>query len=305
MPEENNIELGNLGPAMDASPDEVRRVLFTHRHTGADRTKELVGINDPTSVGDGGTGANSFTNGGILLGSGTDAITAMPILADGEIVVGDGATDPVALDAFTSSTGTLKHEQGGVETDISAVAKGGLVGGSGTGSMALLPVGSNNQVLTAASGESTGMKWATPSATPPTKEFFVPITSDSGPAFPYTVIFGNVWPLRIAGNLVVVHFTFYIPLDFSSLTDLKLVMIPDTTETVQIDGISRYAAVGQDNETHSDSLNNQTVSAVGDQLTELDLSGLLASVGAGDYVGLRITSNTVELRILGLRVKYS
>ena len=89
------------------------------------------------SVANGGTGATTLTDGGILLGSGTSAITAMSVLADGSIIVGDGATDPVELAAFTSSTGTLKHEKGGVEADISAIADGGIVVGTGAGTMAI------------------------------------------------------------------------------------------------------------------------------------------------------------------------
>jgi len=89
------------------------------------------------SVANGGTGATTLTDGGILLGSGTSAITVMSVLADGSIIVGDGATDPVALAAFTSSTGTLKHEKGGIEADISAIADGGIVVGTGAGTMAI------------------------------------------------------------------------------------------------------------------------------------------------------------------------
>ena len=48
------------------------------------------------AVGNGGTGATSLTDGGVLLGSGTGAITPMAVLADGEMIVGDGTTDPVA-----------------------------------------------------------------------------------------------------------------------------------------------------------------------------------------------------------------
>lgn len=47
------------------------------------------------AVGNGGTGATSLTDGGVLLGSGTGAVTAMAVLADGEMIVGDGTTDPV------------------------------------------------------------------------------------------------------------------------------------------------------------------------------------------------------------------
>jgi len=52
----------------------------------------------------GGTGATTLTDGGVLLGSGTGAVTAMAVLADGEIIVGDGTTDPVAESGATART---------------------------------------------------------------------------------------------------------------------------------------------------------------------------------------------------------
>ena len=55
-------------------------------------------------VTDGGTGASTLTDGGVLLGSGTGAITAMSVLADGEMIVGDGSTDPVAESGATLRT---------------------------------------------------------------------------------------------------------------------------------------------------------------------------------------------------------
>ena len=55
-------------------------------------------------VTDGGTGASTLTDGGVLLGSGTSAITAMAVLADGEMIVGDGTTDPVAESGATLRT---------------------------------------------------------------------------------------------------------------------------------------------------------------------------------------------------------
>ena len=56
------------------------------------------------AVADGGTGASSLTDGGVLLGSGTGAITAMAVLSDGEMIVGDGSTDPVAESGATLRT---------------------------------------------------------------------------------------------------------------------------------------------------------------------------------------------------------
>lgn len=64
----------------------------------------------------GGTGATTLTDGGVLLGSGTGAITAMAVLADGEMIVGDGTTDPVA-----ESGATLRTSIGvAIGTDVQA-----------------------------------------------------------------------------------------------------------------------------------------------------------------------------------------
>ena len=52
----------------------------------------------------GGTGASSLTDGGVLLGSGTGAVTAMAVLANSEMIVGDGTTDPVAESGATLRT---------------------------------------------------------------------------------------------------------------------------------------------------------------------------------------------------------
>jgi len=56
------------------------------------------------SVAQGGTGAATLTDGGILLGSGTGAVTATAVMADGEILVGDGTTNPVLESGATART---------------------------------------------------------------------------------------------------------------------------------------------------------------------------------------------------------
>lgn len=55
-------------------------------------------------VASGGTGATSLTDGGVLLGSGTGAVTALAVLSDGQMIVGDGSTDPVAESGATLRT---------------------------------------------------------------------------------------------------------------------------------------------------------------------------------------------------------
>ena len=81
-------------------------------------------------VADGGTGASSLTDGGVLLGSGTSAITAMAVLSDGEMIVGDGTTDPVA-----ESGSTLRTSIGcDVATNITSGTMATARLGSGTAS---------------------------------------------------------------------------------------------------------------------------------------------------------------------------
>lgn len=174
-------------------------------------------------VGDGGTGASTLTDGGVLLGSGSGAITAMAVLADSEIIVGDGSGDPVAESGATLRTsigvgtgdspqltgielghasdttiarsgsgditieGNAVYRAGGTDVPVadggtgasSLTANGVLVGngtsavasvdmstkghiliGDGSGNPQMLAVGSNDYVLTADSGETTGVKWS-------------------------------------------------------------------------------------------------------------------------------------------------
>ena len=110
-PQFTGIELGH------ASDTTITRPSSGDLNIEGNRIYRAGGTD--VAVADGGTGASSLTDGGILLGSGTSAVTAMAALSKGSIVVGDGDVDPVAL-----------------------------------------AVGSNNHVLTADSGEASGLKWA-------------------------------------------------------------------------------------------------------------------------------------------------
>src|SRR3990167_7771276 len=124
----------------------------------------------------GGTGASTLTDGGIMLGSGTGAITPMAVLADGEIIVGDGTTDPVALAAFTTSTGTLKVANGG--TGVATLADGGLLVGNVAAAIDVLAPGATTDILvgggaatapvwTAATGSGSPVRATSPSLTTP------------------------------------------------------------------------------------------------------------------------------------------
>ena len=102
----------------------------------------ITTLTSPLSVANGGSGAATLTDGGILLGSGTGAITAMSVLAAGAMVVGDGATDPAVLAAgatteilvgggaaspvWTTATGTGAPVRGTAPTLTAATLAGTL-----------------------------------------------------------------------------------------------------------------------------------------------------------------------------------
>mgnify|MGYP003147050004 CR=1 FL=1 len=143
----DKVEGGTIGSITIQNP-QITQIQLGHasdttiaRHSSGVVTIEGAVIyrvgGQTVSVADGGTGTSSMVDGAILLGNGAGAIASMSVLGDGEIPVGDGAADPVALAAFTSSTGTLKHESGGIEFDASAVADGDFIVGTGAGSMGL------------------------------------------------------------------------------------------------------------------------------------------------------------------------
>lgn len=114
----------------------------------------------------GGTGSITLTDGGILFGSGTGAITATSALANGEIVIGDGTTTPTTLDVGSSSAITIL---GTVTTGIwnantitvpfggtgdTSFTANGVIFGNNTGAFGVTATGSSGEILTSNGGGS-------------------------------------------------------------------------------------------------------------------------------------------------------
>tara|TARA_R110000744_G_scaffold314799_1_gene421826 strand:+ start:323 stop:2044 length:1722 start_codon:yes stop_codon:yes gene_type:complete len=120
------------------------------------------------AVAHGGTGVSTFTDGGILLGSGTGAITALAAMADGEMVVGDGTTDPVLESGATLrtsigvGTGDSPTFAGLTLSADLSVANGGTGGSSASAARSNLSaaaLGSNSDI-TALTGLTTDLSVA-------------------------------------------------------------------------------------------------------------------------------------------------
>jgi hypothetical protein len=70
------------------------------------------------SVANGGTGASTFTDGGVLLGSGTGAITATAVLTNGQLLIGDNSTDPT-VGTLTGTSNQVTVTNGGGSITLS------------------------------------------------------------------------------------------------------------------------------------------------------------------------------------------
>jgi len=106
-----------------------------------DKVIAIINDSPATQIGvpAGGTGAGTFTDGGILLGSGTGAFTALGAATNGQIPIGDGTTDPVlATLTGTASEVTVTNGAGTITlslpndagTDISADLEEEVAAGS-------------------------------------------------------------------------------------------------------------------------------------------------------------------------------
>ncbi len=78
---------------------------------GVDLTAEVTGT---LPVANGGTGATTLTDGGVLLGSGTGAITATAVLTNGQLLIGDGTGDPTVGTLTEGSNVTITNGAGSI-----------------------------------------------------------------------------------------------------------------------------------------------------------------------------------------------
>jgi len=83
----------------------------TIKSGGVDLTAEVTGT---LPVANGGTGATTLTDGGVLLGSGTGAITATAVLTNGQLLIGDGTGDPTVGSLTGGSNVTITPGAGSI-----------------------------------------------------------------------------------------------------------------------------------------------------------------------------------------------
>lgn len=92
-------DVNSLDPVSAVARTDAAQIF-----TDAVTVQGVLTLTTDLTVSNGGTGVSSLTDGGILLGSGTGGITATAVLADGEMIVGDGSTDPAIESGATLRT---------------------------------------------------------------------------------------------------------------------------------------------------------------------------------------------------------
>lgn len=126
--------------------------------TANELTARINGSNVALGAGGGGSVATDTiwdAKGDVVGGTGANTAARLAVGTDGQVLTADAA-EATGLKWTTPGAGT------NVSTDTIWDAKGDLAGGTGSNTAARLAVGTNGTALIAASGETTGMKWALP-----------------------------------------------------------------------------------------------------------------------------------------------
>ena len=84
-------------------------------------------------VASGGTGTSTFTDGGVLLGSGTGAVTALGQAINGQLVVGSTGADPVLATLTGGANITVTNTAGAISIAASGLGSGTVQTVSATG----------------------------------------------------------------------------------------------------------------------------------------------------------------------------
>lgn len=151
---EAQIDNININGNTIISTDTDGDINLTPDGTGA-VVVSLLSLTTDLSVADGGTGASTLTDHGVLFGSGTSAITASAVGTNNQVLIGQSAADPIWSDnldlpgALTLGT-DLAVADGG--TGASSLTDHGVLVGSGTGAVTPLSVGTNGQILVGSTG---------------------------------------------------------------------------------------------------------------------------------------------------------
>jgi len=123
------------GDGITLTGTEFNTTYQTNQDTGTGDgvTFSSAQLTSALTVSNGGTGTQTFTDGGVLFGDGTGDIDVSAQLPAGTQLIGVAeGTNPALVVTFTAHDGFLKHEFGGLEADVSSYTDGlyGMISGA-------------------------------------------------------------------------------------------------------------------------------------------------------------------------------
>jgi len=198
--------------------------------------------------------------------------------------------DGVLTDAQVPIGHHTLHEEGNADALANPIA---------IGAMANL---TNTKIWQGSAGNRP-VEVAMPAAGAPTKEFFIPATEGTESYYD-----SNHCGYRIDAINDHARIEFYTPHDFSSITDAVLILIAFATASHEFRLYSNYGAQGTNKATHSQASAWITEAMTDNILHEYDISGILSSLAAGDYVGIKVLGGdgpVPNFLVLGVRLRYS
>ena len=101
--------------------------------SGSSADLSALSLDTALPVASGGTGAQSLTDGGVLLGSGTGAITALGQATNGQLVIGSTGADPVLATLTGGANISVTNTAGGISIAASGLGSGTVQSVSATG----------------------------------------------------------------------------------------------------------------------------------------------------------------------------
>lgn len=107
-----------------------------------------------------------------------------------------------------------------------------------------------------------------------------------------------------AGTAENILTTGAVPEDWVSTVECVFVIWCDATETIQADFAISSLAVGEAISSNRAITNGQTLAVVADTIREWDITSLLPTIAAGDYLGFNIPSDSDHIRAIGIRFTY-
>lgn len=137
------------------------------------------------------------------------------------------------------------------------------------------------------------------------KEIWVPVTATENGLM---ANIGDVPVCRLTATDHKGFTSFKVPADFSSLTSAHLIVIPHGSQAAaNWDILSDYGAVGQSYDNHSESDTVTTYNVTDNVTFAIDISGILTSLAAGDYVGICLQQkhDDHDVYVVGVRLVYS